>query len=420
MKGAIHTPAQALQKRRSAPDRENRKWENSLLNPGATGPEYPLPWDGNDIEEWTVSGYQDTQLTSAYLPLPFYSYPMWPVEWNAKRQGHAVQTHYNDAEHPERFANLFCVQCNERVYMGQLVIHFVSGLRRKNNQPGITSDARLLCPDCMPPWSGKALVAALENNMRTTIGHLSYFPFMLLAQTTVDKLLDPWKRSIMEKELEFLKLQHQCIICRRTGIHNRLRTTRGRTVTICMPRTDEVEDSYCLSVFYDMLTHDSPHCMAYPCVPSYERLVTLLFHLRFEYPNRPKTNDHHLPNNIVSFLRWEYCTTCFRNMRDAKEAFECGVCYRVQYCSAKCANKDHELHKTICQPWRDVFQPDHLVILHERSISLKEALDILQRVEDALALRYIYQGPPLNQDREKLDMRHLDFRNLLAQFQRLK
>lgn len=358
-----------------------------------------------------MNRYHSHQVTSGYILLPFYSFPMWPQEWNAPKHGKPDER-YDDKQHPERFATLFCVRCMRQTQVGQLAVHVVSGLLRETHQPGLTTNARLLCTQCMPPWTADVLLTA----DRTDVHHLSYYPFMLLAQVELDRVLDPWKSDVMAREVEWMNRTQMCVVCRRMGVTRKLRMPSNRSIPICMDTA-----ARCLLAFYYMLLGDPQHYLTYPRMSSIERIRTLLYHLAHENVNHNHPSDYPLTNNLNARLRWEYCSTCFESMKDATATYECTVCYRVQYCSTKCANKNHLKHRAHCRPWRSLFRSDAFVVLYNRSVRFSDALVTLMRIEDALEVQGIRPGLLLVSDRKKLALKYFDcvrkhFATKLAKF----
>lgn len=365
-------------------DRYGRRWANPTICPD--GPDYELPWTGRQIDDAILSQYHPSDLFVAYLPLPFRSYPAWPCVWNdriynRKRGTAQQQQHYDDAAHPERFANLFCVRCKERIEDdGQLVMYVISGILQSvhANPPGLTTDARLVCRVCLGPES---------EHLHHSV---SYFPFMLLAQSRLNNFLEPWKADVMTREGSFLQQQgNTCIICRRTRPGGTIHGNKGHTMTICKnddsSQTRENDCSggrsaSCLRTFQTLLHWDPLHYGCYPCVPASERVYSLLFELCYELVD--SASPHNNKNNLNARLCWDYCSHCCGTVDIT--GFECKECFRVQYCSTACTRKGIATHRTYCQPWTGVFENSHLVILYERSITLSQTLRMFECIEEYL------------------------------------
>lgn len=351
-----HDVTRAMTPPRYMRDKNRRAWENSITCPTHHGPPYPLPWrSGHDMDHDMLQPFCPRELYVGYIPLPFFSIPMWPCTWNDTVKG-KPGTCYNDKEHPERFSSLFCVKCKQRVRMGQVVLYMISGFYiHAPNTPVMSSDVRLVCTLCA------------HHDM----AQLSYIPYILSIQ--LGTRMEPFKKSVLSQEDVFTRRKYACIACDSTNGSRVILNANRRRMILCHRKA-------CVHTFAAMFHTRPLYFGGYPYMSAKQRIRELLMQL---------AQDQRDGDNLIRFMRWIYCAQCHVPINRA-DFLECGKCQSVLFCSIECAKRGLKQHQTWCIGWQSWFDAARLIVLHMRSVSLAQTVsveaDLVGRI-DALILQ---------------------------------
>ena len=294
-------------------DKDDRPWRRYSIPAGITGPSYTVPFVGKDLRTEIFSHYEPGRYASACLPIPYYSWAMWPAYPDAIRSVWSY-TYY------------FCPLCDRPIHETKPVYHmaiqFIVGYLQ-NGRESLTWVVRILCGDCSPKYAD-----------------VSTYPFMLFARSDLSKVLSETMKQFDDR------LDHtKCYVCE-AGLP-KARQKMG-SFPIC--NNELCTDSLKLMNEMNADPNYTDYADSLMNVNPRDRIRNVVEHCR----------KHRI--DICTPLRWSVCHALGCDNK-AKSNIFCNQCRRVAYCSKWCQQDSLENHKDGCKHFCDVWNAENLLFM---------------------------------------------------------
>lgn len=295
------------------------KWQRFTPEARIFFPSYKLPFERADFEEEIKQKFKCDDLCYGYVPLGFYTVPMWP---------------YEREDCKSVYDTLFvqCVECDRRcVGPCQLCLQFifprVINLDRSYQWTWIP---RVRCSGC----THGAGVEKLEE--------LVYFPLAIRFHAIVAKLMDISNAAFA---LCNKKVARHCFVCEAPiSKTQHKRSKKEFKVPLC--RLPQCAQSHALA------KEISPaYVQVDPVIPGLFRMFDIIDVFR------ENTLD------VNGALQLQTCDHCKRR---GKPSIKCNQCHRVTFCSVRCKKIQSRKHAKHCNfHWESTFDRANVVIQKE-------------------------------------------------------
>lgn len=313
-------------------------------------PDYEVPFSAASIEEAMQETLSTRDLFIAYLPLDFYTMPLWPKkrkQWTTAYEG----------------IFYYCVDCKKPCNCGAQVCmeFFLPALMDPSNHISYNDD------DDMYPWSWlprlrclRCVTLAGDADMRS----LTYFPHPIFLEkiigAEISKALTQLNSSRLKQKNDREK-HKSCQVCDRPMLKTKSR--RKKKSRKKAGKDPFIGLLYCseeCKQHYDFMRH-----MVDESKVTIDRGTTGLFQL-FELFDTFKECQI----DINKAMSWT--SVCNRHRvhlkpckKPGNEHLICNGCHRVVYCSKRCRNIDARGNAHICKRnWDQVFE-NQIVILQD-------------------------------------------------------